>query len=60
MRVLKRLIQETKALIRLHLFLQHEVGLKEDLSLKDLKALLNALKTGKKEVYKAEGKGIIL
>lgn len=43
----KRLIQETKALIRLQLFLQHEVGLREDLSLKDLKALLNAQKQPK-------------
>jgi len=39
----KELIQETKALIRLQLFLRYEVGLKEDLSLKDLKAILNTI-----------------
>ncbi len=39
-----KLIQETKALIRLHLFLRHQVGLKENLSLKELKLLLNCLR----------------
>ena len=40
----KKLIQETKALVRLQLFLRHEVGLKEDLSLRRLKVFLDALK----------------
>ena len=43
----KKLIQETQALIRLHLFFRHEAGLKRDLSLKDLKVLLAILKTGR-------------
>jgi hypothetical protein len=45
----KRLIQETKAIIRLQNFLRKEVGLKEDLSAKELKSLLLALKTRKHE-----------
>jgi hypothetical protein len=48
MKPTKELIQETKALIRLYLFLRNEVGLREELSLKDLKVLLNALKQTKK------------
>ena len=44
----KELIQETKAIIRLQLFLRHEVGLREDLSLGQLKVLLSALKQAKK------------
>ncbi|MFA5089805.1 MAG: hypothetical protein WC510_02070 [Candidatus Omnitrophota bacterium] len=47
MKPAKKLIQETKAIIRLQQFLWCEVGLREDLFLKDLRALLNALKTGK-------------
>jgi hypothetical protein len=43
----KRLIQEIKALIRLSLFLRHEVGLKEDLSSKELRVLLKAPKQPK-------------
>jgi hypothetical protein len=44
----KRLIQETKALIRLQHFLRNEVGLKVKLSAKELKTLLYALKWAKK------------
>lgn len=42
----KRLIQETKAIIRLKLFLRHDCGLKyaDKLSAKDLRHLLSALK----------------
>jgi hypothetical protein len=43
----KRLIQETKAIIRLYLFLRHEVGLREGISFKDLKVLLEVLKQAK-------------
>jgi transcriptional regulator with XRE-family HTH domain len=41
-------IQETKALIRLALFLRHQVGLSVDLPLAALKTLLYALKQPKK------------
>jgi hypothetical protein len=46
----RKLIQETKAIIRLHQFLRYECGLKEanNLSVKDLKSLLNALKAEEK------------
>jgi hypothetical protein len=43
----RKLIQETKALINLSLFLQNEIGLKEHLSAKELKQLLSALKAKK-------------
>lgn len=43
-----RFIQETQALIRFKLFLRHEVGLREELSFRELKVLLNALKISKK------------
>jgi hypothetical protein len=46
----KKLIQETKAIIRLYQFLQHECGLKfaDKFSAKELKRLLYALKTKKR------------
>jgi len=44
----KGLLEETKALVRLNLFLRHEVRLKEYLSFSELKALLGALKQPKK------------
>jgi hypothetical protein len=44
----KKLTEETKAIIRLQLFLRYEVGLREYLSPQDLKVLLNALKISKK------------
>ena len=44
----KRLIRETKAMIRLRLFLRHDCGLRERLSAKDLRLLLDALKQPKK------------
>ena len=44
MKLSKKLIQETKALINLSLFLKKEVGLKDELSVRDLKQLLGALK----------------
>lgn len=40
----KKLIQETKAIIRLDRFLRHEVRLKEELSAKELKHIVNLLK----------------
>lgn len=48
-RVLNKLIEETKAIIRLHQFLRYECGLKEAdrLSVKDVKQLLSTLKRGK-------------
>jgi hypothetical protein len=48
-RMPKCLIDETKAIIRLYLFLRHECGLKEadKLSARELKQLLLALKSGK-------------
>jgi hypothetical protein len=46
-RVPKRLFQETKAIIRLSQFLGKEVGLKKDLSVKELKVLLYSLKVKK-------------
>lgn len=54
----KQLIQETKALIRLSLFLR-EIGLKEGLPLDALKALLLNLKTAKKGLILGGGRGII-
>lgn len=44
---IKALIRETKALVRLQLFLAEEVGLKEELSPAELKAMLAALKKPK-------------
>ena len=46
MRVPKGLIEETKAIIRLYLFLRHECGLKktDKLSVKDIKELLSVLR----------------
>jgi hypothetical protein len=44
----KKLIQETKVIIRLQLFLRYEVGLREYLSPQVLKVFLMGLKTGKK------------
>jgi len=43
----RRLIEETKALLRVHFFLK-EVGLKEDLSIKELKMLISTLRQAKK------------
>jgi hypothetical protein len=43
----RKLIEETKALIRLHFFLK-EVGLKEDLSLTQLREILSLLRTNKR------------
>ena len=40
----KNLIKETKAIIRLNQFLREEIGLKENLSAKDLRGLLSAIK----------------
>jgi len=39
----KKLIEETRALIRLKFFLEDEIGLKKDLYLRDLKVLLGIL-----------------
>jgi len=47
-KVPKKFTEETKALIRLSLFLRNEVGFRERLSAKELKQLLQALKTKKK------------
>lgn len=46
MRISKKLIGETKAMIRLYLFLRHECGLKEAerLSARELRGLLNCLR----------------
>jgi len=43
----RELIEETRALLRLHFFLK-EVGIEKDLSVKELKTLLSALKQPKK------------
>ncbi len=42
----RKLINETKAIMRLYFFLRHEVGLKEadKLSARELKGLLKAIK----------------
>lgn len=48
MKPTKKLIQKTKAIIRLQQFLRYEVGLRKDLSTQDLKELLKAIKTDKK------------
>jgi len=47
-RVPEKLIKETKAIIRLYLFLKHECGLREAdrLRAKELRKLLRCLKTG--------------
>jgi len=49
-KVSEKLIEETKAIIRLYLFLRHDCGLKyaDKLSVKDYKLLLNVLKNGRK------------
>jgi hypothetical protein len=46
----KRLLEETMAIIRLQQFLRYECGLKfaEGLKVKELKELLNVIKTKKK------------
>lgn len=46
MRVPKELVEETKAIIRLYLFLKHDCGLKyaDKLSAMDIKELLSALR----------------
>ena len=44
----RKLIEETKAIVQLALFLRYEVGLKVDLSARDLRSLLHALKQPKK------------
>jgi hypothetical protein len=48
MKPTKKLIQETKTLIQLQHFLRAEVGLREDLSARGLKAILAVLKPVKK------------
>jgi len=48
LKVPKKLIVETKALIQLSLFLRYEVGLTRELSAKELKQIFQALKTKKK------------
>ncbi len=48
LKVPKKLIQETKTLIRLQLFLQQEVGIKKALSVGELKAILETIKGNKK------------
>lgn len=50
-RVPKELIEETKAIIRLYLFLRHECGLREadGLSAREMRELLRCLKTRKEK-----------
>ncbi len=43
----KKLIQETKELIRLQIFLQNSVGIKETLPLDELRILVEEIKTKK-------------
>jgi len=47
MKATKKIVQDGEAIIRLYLFLKHEIGLKDELCYRDLKALLMALKQPK-------------
>lgn len=44
---MEKLIEETKRIMRLKIFLEQEVGLKEKLTGKELRAMLEALKPAK-------------
>ncbi|MGD0336704.1 MAG: hypothetical protein ABSB18_06355 [Candidatus Omnitrophota bacterium] len=48
LKIPKKLLQETRTIIKLQLFLTHEVGLKKAFSVEELKYILGALKTKKK------------
>ncbi len=45
----KRLVEQTKAILRLRDFLKNEVGLKVELSARDLREILSYIKTKAKQ-----------
>ncbi|MFA5075551.1 MAG: hypothetical protein WC436_05620 [Candidatus Babeliales bacterium] len=49
----KVLLEESKAMVRLYLFLRKEVGLRKRLSVGELKQLLDALKVNEKVLSRA-------
>jgi hypothetical protein len=48
----KRLIEQTKAILRLRDFLKNEVGLKVELSARDLREILSCIETKAKQKRK--------